>query len=302
MSRARSRPSAATTTPRSTRVSSARRSTRNPIRLSSIRIRPIWRWPRPSSSRTRPISSIPSSPKSATTSCSVRTRYPTTPTMPRATPTTRRARSSNSMPPRSPQKAAALKAAQINLDYTNIVSPVNGTVVSRNVTAGQTVAASFQTPTLFLIATDLTKMQVDTNVSESDIAGAVEGANASFTVDAFPKRIFHGLRGPGPAGPHQRAERHHLRRRGHGRQFRPAAQAGDDGDRQDRHGPGAQRPQSPVAGAAVHAGGRRQARGRPTMPNPSSARSGSSAPASWSRSRSPSGSMTTASRRSNRAI
>jgi HlyD family secretion protein len=89
-------------------------------------------------------------------------------------------------------KAAVLKAAQINLDYTNIVSPVDGTVVSRNVTAGQTVAASFQTPTLFLIATDLTKMQVDTNVSESDIAGAVEGAIASFTVDAFPRRIFEG--------------------------------------------------------------------------------------------------------------
>ena len=90
------------------------------------------------------------------------------------------------------QKAAVLKAAQINLNYTNIVSPVDGTVVSRNVTAGQTVAASFQTPTLFLIATDLTKMQVDTNVSESDIAGAVEGANASFTVDAFPQRTFQG--------------------------------------------------------------------------------------------------------------
>jgi HlyD family secretion protein len=90
------------------------------------------------------------------------------------------------------QKAAVLKAAQINLDYTNIVSPVSGTVVSRNVTAGQTVAASFQTPTLFLIATDLTKMEVDTNVSESDIAGAKEGADASFTVDAFPRRIFQG--------------------------------------------------------------------------------------------------------------
>ena len=90
------------------------------------------------------------------------------------------------------QKAALLKAARINLNYTNIVSPVNGTVVSRNVTAGQTVAASLQTPTLFLIANDLTKMQVDTNVSESDIAGAVEGADASFTVDAFPGQVFHG--------------------------------------------------------------------------------------------------------------
>jgi HlyD family secretion protein len=90
------------------------------------------------------------------------------------------------------QKAAALKAAQINLRYTDIVSPVEGTVVSRNVTAGQTVAASFQTPTLFLIAADLTKMQVDTNVSESDIGGAVVGADASFTVDAFPRQTFHG--------------------------------------------------------------------------------------------------------------
>ncbi len=90
------------------------------------------------------------------------------------------------------ERAAALKAAEINLNYTNIVSPVDGTVVSRNVTAGQTVAASFQTPTLFLIATDLTKMQVDTNVSESDIAGAAQGAGATFTVDAFPRRTFQG--------------------------------------------------------------------------------------------------------------
>ena len=115
-----------------------------------------------------------------------------TPTTPRATPTIRRSALVDLDVASVAQKAAVLKAAQINLDYTNIVSPVNGTVVSRNVTAGQTVAASFQTPTLFLIATDLTKMQVDTNVSESDIAGAVQGANASFTVDAFPKRIFQG--------------------------------------------------------------------------------------------------------------
>jgi HlyD family secretion protein len=60
------------------------------------------------------------------------------------------------------QRAASLHAAQVNRDYTNIISPVDGTVVSRNITIGQTVAASFQTPTLFLIAQDLTKMQVDT--------------------------------------------------------------------------------------------------------------------------------------------
>ena len=90
------------------------------------------------------------------------------------------------------QRQAQLEAAQVNLDYTDIVSPVDGTVVSRNVTVGQTVAASFQTPTLFLIATDLTKMQVDTNVSESDIGGIKDWDKAAFTVDAFPKRTFEG--------------------------------------------------------------------------------------------------------------
>jgi HlyD family secretion protein len=90
------------------------------------------------------------------------------------------------------QRQAQLEAAQVNLGYTDIVSPVDGTVVSRNVTIGQTVAASFQTPTLFLIATDLTQMQVDTNVSESDIGGIKVGDRASFTVDAFPKRTFRG--------------------------------------------------------------------------------------------------------------
>jgi len=90
------------------------------------------------------------------------------------------------------QRTAQLGAAQINLGYTDIVSPVNGTVVSRNVTMGQTVAATFQTPTLFLIATDLMKMQVDTNVSESDIGAITTGDAASFTVDAYPGRVFHG--------------------------------------------------------------------------------------------------------------
>jgi len=90
------------------------------------------------------------------------------------------------------QREAALTSAQVNLDYTDIVSPVDGTVVSRNVTIGQTVTASFQTPTLFLIATDLTKMQVDTNVSESDIGGVKEGDRAFFTVDAFSNRTFQG--------------------------------------------------------------------------------------------------------------
>lgn len=91
------------------------------------------------------------------------------------------------------QREAELSAAKVNLNYTDIVSPVDGTVVSRNVTIGQTVAASFQTPTLFLIATDLTKLQVDTNVSESDIGGIEEGNLASFTVESFPDSPFKGV-------------------------------------------------------------------------------------------------------------
>jgi len=90
------------------------------------------------------------------------------------------------------QRQAELAAAQVNLDYTNISSPVDGTVVSRNVTMGQTVAATFTTPTLFLIATDLTQMEVDTNVSESDIGAVKQGNAANFTVDAYPNRVFQG--------------------------------------------------------------------------------------------------------------
>ncbi len=90
------------------------------------------------------------------------------------------------------QRKASLDAAQVNLDYTDILAPVDGTVISRNIEIGQTVAASFQTPTLFLIATDLTRMQIDTNVSESDIGEAREGQTATFTVEAFPGRTFKG--------------------------------------------------------------------------------------------------------------
>jgi HlyD family secretion protein len=86
---------------------------------------------------------------------------------------------------------AAVSNATVNLGYTDIVSPVDGTVVARNITIGQTVAASFQTPTLFLIATDLTKMQVDTNVSESDIGTVKLGDPARFSVESFD-RAFTG--------------------------------------------------------------------------------------------------------------
>src|SRR5213593_5105419 len=90
------------------------------------------------------------------------------------------------------QAQASLEEAQVNLRYTDILSPVDGVVVSRNVDVGQTVAASFQTPTLFLIAQDLTQMQVDASVSESDIGGVKMGQKASFTVEAYAGRTFEG--------------------------------------------------------------------------------------------------------------
>ncbi|ALA60251.1 hypothetical protein NITMOv2_3864 [Nitrospira moscoviensis] len=87
---------------------------------------------------------------------------------------------------------AALASAELDLGYTTIHSPVNGIVVSRNVDVGQTIAAQFQTPILFVIAQDLTQMQVNANVSESDIGGVTEGTEASFRVDAYPKQFFTG--------------------------------------------------------------------------------------------------------------
>ncbi|MBI5099100.1 MAG: efflux RND transporter periplasmic adaptor subunit [Nitrospirae bacterium] len=91
------------------------------------------------------------------------------------------------------QTEAALKIAETNLGYTKILSPVDGVVISRNVDIGQTVAASFQTPTLFTIAQDLTKMQIDTNVDEADIGNITVGQDVEFTVDAYPDVTFKGM-------------------------------------------------------------------------------------------------------------
>ena len=87
---------------------------------------------------------------------------------------------------------ASLHQAQVNLDYTTIIAPIDGTVISRNVDVGQTVAASFQAPTLFVIAQDLRRMQVDTNVGEADVGSLLAGMKATFTVDAFPSKEFVG--------------------------------------------------------------------------------------------------------------
>ena len=90
------------------------------------------------------------------------------------------------------QKEAAVNVAQTNLNYTTIHSPIDGTVVARNVDVGQTVAASLQAPTLFTIAQDLTKMQVYVSTDESDVGNIRNGQQVTFKVDAFPKDTFTG--------------------------------------------------------------------------------------------------------------
>jgi len=89
-------------------------------------------------------------------------------------------------------KQASLNNALVSLNYCKIVSPVDGVVILRAVELGQTVASSFNTPTIFQIANDLTKMQIDSSVAEADVGGVTEGQTVDFTVDAYPYRTFHG--------------------------------------------------------------------------------------------------------------
>ncbi|MBI3875203.1 MAG: efflux RND transporter periplasmic adaptor subunit, partial [Verrucomicrobia bacterium] len=89
-------------------------------------------------------------------------------------------------------KEANLERAKVDLERCTIYSPIDGIVISRNVDVGQTVAASMSAPVLFVIAKDLTKMQIDANVSEADVGTVEEGQDVTFTVDAFPGRTFIG--------------------------------------------------------------------------------------------------------------
>lgn len=90
------------------------------------------------------------------------------------------------------QYRATLEKSKINLGYTKIYSPVDGVIVAKNVEEGQTVAASYQTPSIAEIARDLTQMQVEVNVDEADIGGVHEGQIAEFTVDTYPRDTFSG--------------------------------------------------------------------------------------------------------------
>ena len=90
------------------------------------------------------------------------------------------------------QRKTALAQARTNLSYANIYAPIDGIILSREVEEGQTVAATMTTPTLFTIAKDITKMQVEANVDEADIGGVEVGQRVSFTVDAYPQEEFSG--------------------------------------------------------------------------------------------------------------
>ena len=90
------------------------------------------------------------------------------------------------------QLQTVLHAAEINLGDTGIVSPIDGTVIARNVEVGQTAAAGSKTPPLFLVAADLTVIHIDANIGETDISKVTQGAKVSFTVEAFPNRPFAG--------------------------------------------------------------------------------------------------------------
>ena len=90
------------------------------------------------------------------------------------------------------QYQASLKTAMTNLGYTKIIAPVDGTVISREIDLGQPVAASFQAPELFTIAQDLTKMQIEVNVSEADIGQVKEGQDVTYTLDGYADSIFTG--------------------------------------------------------------------------------------------------------------
>ena len=143
--------------------------------------------------------------------------------------------------------------AQTNLDYTVIRSPIDGTVVARNVDVGQTVAASLQAPTIFTIAQDLRKMWVYAKTDESDVGNIKIGKPVTFKVDAFPEGHFPRRRQPGAHERNHGAKRGHLRHHHRVREPRAEAVSGNDGI---RHHPGrhrAERIEAPEHRAALQA-------------------------------------------------
>ena len=151
------------------------------------------------------------------------------------------------------QARAQLNNQKVNLGYTTITAPIDGIVISRNVDQGQTVAASMNAPTLFVIAADLTKMQVLANIDEADVGRMRPGQVVTFRVDAFPTDTFTGDGVAGPSAAGGRAERRHLLDGDRGAEPGAEAEAGHDGERQHRDRRADQRAARAERGAAVPA-------------------------------------------------
>ena len=132
------------------------------------------------------------------------------------------------------QAEASLNQNQVNLDHTVIRAPIDGLVISRNVDVGQTVAASMQAPTLFILAADLTKMQVVANLDESDVGRIRPGQQVHVPRRRLPDRGFRRHRGAGAPPADRPAERRHLRDRHRRAEPGAEAEARDDGQRQRR--------------------------------------------------------------------
>ena len=146
------------------------------------------------------------------------------------------------------QSQAAIVKVKQNLDYATITSPIDGVVISRAVEEGQTVAAGFETPTLFTIANDLTQMRVIADVDEADIGQVADGQRVQFTVDAYPDDTFEGTVEQVRL---ERVERRDLRGGHHGLQPRPEAQTRADGQRHDLHARKGECPLHSDQGAAL---------------------------------------------------
>ena len=157
------------------------------------------------------------------------------------------------------QARASLHQAQVNLAYTTIISPIDGIVISRSVDVGQTVAASLQAPTLFVIAEDLAKMQVDTSVAEADVGKLRAGDGRDVHRRRLPRKTLPRDRPADPQRAAERAERRHLRRGHRRREPGPRAAPGHDRQRDLRLRRPRGRPARPERGAALPAVRRAQA-------------------------------------------
>ena len=129
------------------------------------------------------------------------------------------------------QAKSQLNTAQVNLAHTVIAAPIDGIVISRAVELGQTVNAGMSAPTLFILAADLTKMQVNANIDEADVGRMRPGQVVTFRVDAYPTDTFTGCGPAGPPAADDGAERRHVSDRDRGPQPGAQAEARDDGER-----------------------------------------------------------------------